>query len=302
MGQNTTPNDGDLEYPCDSLEILSCSLEVLICQTLQIAKRLPKDMYELNMYLHEISIAKWEAYLDIYTASIRSSSSDTPRSSGIGHASVAQQRKVCEEAQDHIQWNMRVEALNSIITDNDPMAKKFRMGNWKRLQRNFEAARKPIEIVRRHQSEITATSGSGRQEIREPSEDIVISGSGELNIRETTSKQEAEDAQQSLNRLAYLGGIFLPFSIVAAIFSMGQDFAAGMRLFYVYWVISLPLSLGVIATIYADSIRRLTPTQLDMRKHGDSDLEVNAFAGGRRVHGERPLGWLGAYATLLRYR
>ena len=247
------------------------------------------DMCELNMYLHEISIAKWEAYLDIYTASLRSSSSDTPRSSGIGHASVAQQRKVCEEAQNHIQWNMRVEALNSIITGNDPMAKKFRIGNWKRLQRNFEAARKPIEIVRRHQSEITATSGSG-----------------ELDIRKTTSKQEAEDAQQSLNKLAYLGGIFLPFSIVAAIFSMVQDFAAGMRLFYVYWVISLPLSLGVIATIYDDSIRRLTPAQLDMRKHGDGDLEVNAFAGGRRVRHrvrpEQPLGWLGAYATLLRYR
>ena len=181
-------------------------------QTLQIAKRLPKDMYELNMYLHEIFIAKWEAYLDIYTASLRSSSSDTPRSSGIGHASVAQQRKVCEEAQDHVQWNMRVGALNSIITDNDPRAKKFRIGNWKRLQRNFEAARKPVEVAHRDQSEITATSGSGREDIRETSDVIIRSGLGELDIRETTSKQEAEDAQQSLNRLAYLAGIFLPFS------------------------------------------------------------------------------------------
>ena len=209
---------------------------------------------------------------------------------------------MCEEAQDHIQWNMRVEALNCVITDNDPMGKKFRIGNWKRLQRNFEAAGKPIEIAHRDQSGITATSGSGREYIRETSEVLIRSGSGELDIRETTSKQEAEDAQQSLNRLAYLGGIFLPFSIVAAIFSTGQDFAAGMRLFYVYWVISLPLSLGVIATIYADSTRRLTPAQLDMRKHGDGDREVDAFADGRRVRHEQPLGWLGAYATLLRYR
>lgn len=278
-GQTTTPNGGDLRYPCGSLEILSCSLEVLICQTLQVAKKLPKDMYELNMYLHEISIAKWEAYLDIYTAFLRSRSSGTPRSSGIGRALVAQQRTVCEEAQDHIQRNMRVEALNSIITDKDPMAKKFRIDNWKRLQHNFDAANKPLEFANGDESSL-----------------------GGPDVREATSKQDAEDAQQSLNRLAYLGGIFLPFSIVAAIFSMGQDFAAGMRLFYVYWVISLPLSLGVIATIYADSIRRLTPTQLDMRKHGDGDLEFNAFADGRRVRHERPLGWLGAYAALLRYR
>ena len=188
MGQNTTPSDGDLEYPCDSRDLLSCSLEVLICQTLQVAKNLPKDMYELNMYLHEISIAKWEAYLDIYTAFLRKSSSGTPRSSGVGLALVAQQTKVCEKAQDHIQWNMRVEALNSIITDNDPMAKKFRIGNWKRLQRNFEAAREPIEVVHRDQSENTATSGSGREDIRETSEIIIRSGSGELDIRENTSK------------------------------------------------------------------------------------------------------------------
>ena len=281
MGQTTSPDGGELRYPCGSLEILSCSLEVLVCQTLQVAKKLPKDMHELNMYLHEISIAKWEAYFDIYTAFQRSFSSSIHKSSGIGCELVAQQRKVCEEAQDHIQWNMRVEALNSIITDQDPMGKKFRIDNWKRLQRNFDGARKPIEFANRGQSE---------------------SGSSGPDIREAMSTQEVEDAQQSLNRLAYLGGIFLPFSIVAAIFSMGQEFAAGMPLFYVYWVISLPLSLGVIATIYADTIRRLTPSQLHMQKNAETILYINEIDYGRRVGHERPLGWLGAYAALLRFR
>ena len=86
-------------------------------------------MYELNIYLHEIAVAKWEAYFDIYSASLRRFARDIPRSSGAGCELVAQQTKVCEEAQDHIQWNMRVEALNSILTDKDPMAKKFRIGN-----------------------------------------------------------------------------------------------------------------------------------------------------------------------------
>ena len=282
MGQTTTRDGGDFRYPCDSLEILSCSLEVLICRTLQVAKKLPKDMYELNMYLHEISIAKWEAYYDLYTAFLRRFSSDIYRSSDVGQALVAQQRKVCVEARDHIQWNMRVEALSSIITDKDPMAKTLRIDNWKRLQRNFDAAREPIEF--RDQSGL---------DIREAT-----------SSQEATSKQEAEDAQQSINRLAYLGGIFLPFSIVAAIFSMGQEFAAGMPLFYVYWVISLPLSLGVIATIYADSIRRLTPSQLHMQKKAEPMTRLShiAFHDDGGMDDERPLGWLGAYASLLRPR
>ena len=291
QGQPTTPDDGDVRYPCGSLEILSCSLEVLICQTLQVAKKPPKDMYELNTYLHEIAVAKWEAYFDLYSASLRRFAGDIPRSSSEGCNLVAQQKKVCEEAQEHIGWNMRVEALNSILTDKDPMAKKFRIDNWKRLQRSCDAAGKPIEF-----------------ENRDRSEDLIIPRP-QRNVQEATSKEEAEVAQQSLNRLAYLAGIFLPFSIVAAIFSMGQQFAAGMPLFYVYWVISLPLSLGVIATIYADNIRRLTPDQFK-KKHGENVSNFTPVydyygpgphSSGRPPSNERPLGWFKAYATILLY-
>lgn len=264
-------------------------------------------MYELNTYLHEIAVAKWEAYLDMYSAALRRLTRGMPRSSGTsldlvtlgsgaGRNLVTQHTKVCAEAQDHIEWNMRVEALNSIIKDKDPMTKNFRIDNWKRLQRNCDAAGKLIEFANRGQSESPVIPSS------------------HSNVQEATSKQEAKDAQQSLNRLAYLGGIFLPFSIVAAIFSMGQEFAAGMPLFYVYWVISLPLSLGVIVTIYADTIRRLTPNQLDMKKFGEIDAEIDAsvvasegsdtnnirYNVGSHTNDDRPLGWLGAYATVLR--
>ena len=249
-------------------------------------------MYELNTYLHEVAVAKWEAYFDLYSAFLRRFSKDIFRSSGVGRELVAQQTKVCEEAQDHIEWNMRVDVLNSILTDKDPMAKKFRIDNWKRLQRNCSTVGKPVEFANRDQSEPSVVPSS------------------QANVQEDISKQEADVAQQSVNRLAYLGGIFLPFSIVAAIFSMGQEFAAGMPLFYVYWVISLPLSLAVIATIYADTIRRLTPTQLgikmtrisEMAVGSDTDTNQNyaGFEAGSYTNDDRPLGWLGAYATVLR--
>ena len=271
-------------------------------------------MYELNKYLHEIAVAKWEAYLDIYSASLRRFTRGSPRSSfasrdivihdpsgagsdifiaatsGAGRDLASdlrtQHTKVYEEALDHIEWNMRVEALNSIIMDKDPMAKNFRIDNWKRLQQNCDAAGKRIESVIRGQSEPLVTLSS------------------QPNVEEAISKPEADDAKQSLNRLAYLGGIFLPFSIVAAIFSMGQQFAAGMPLFYVYWVISLPLSLGVIITIYADTIRRLTPSQLAMKKSAENDAFVHElsvdYRMGSHTNDDRPLGWLGAYATVFR--
>ena len=118
-----------------------------------------------------------------------------------------------------------MEALNSIIMDKDPMARNFRIDNWKKLQRNCDAAGKRIESANRGQSGSLATLSS------------------QPNVEEAISKQDTDDAKQSLNWLAYLGGTFLPFSIVAAISSRGQEFAAGMPLFYVYWVSILLYSL-----------------------------------------------------------
>ena len=39
-------------------------------------------MYELQKYFHEIAVAKWEAFLDIYSASLRRFARGSPRSSG----------------------------------------------------------------------------------------------------------------------------------------------------------------------------------------------------------------------------
>ena len=182
---------------------------------------------------------------------------------------------------------MRVESLNSIIMDKGPMTKNFRIHNWKRLQRNCDAVGKLIGSANRHQAESSVTPSS------------------QPDVQEAMSKQEAEDTQQSVNRLAYLAGIFLPFSIVAAIFSMGRQFAAGMPFFYVYWVISLPLSPGVIITIYADTIRRLTPNQLGMKKNERINTRVNLnyanYEAGSHTNDDRPLGWLRAYGTVLPY-
>ena len=245
------------------------------------------NIHQLNLVLHEIAIAKWEAFADMYSAYLRGSTRQLYKSSGDAGTLLAQQIKVRQEAHDHIIWNMRVEALNSTTRRTQAMADTSRIDNWTRLELNFNTAGQPVQFEDRDRSD-----RSGRSD-QQP-----------YIVQDANSKQDVEDAQQSLNRLAYLGGIFLPFSIIAAIFSMGQDFAAGMPRFYVFWAISLPLSLGVIATIYADTIRRLTPRQLaNKRKPIADDSEQNQGMQyfGEPPPDERPLGWLRAYATIFGY-
>lgn len=46
-----------------------------------------------------------------------------------------------------------------------------------------------------------------------------------------------------IRRLTYVALIFVPLSWVAAMFSMGNEFAPGQRLFWVYFTVSVPFCL-----------------------------------------------------------
>ncbi|KAB8273760.1 hypothetical protein BDV30DRAFT_238285 [Aspergillus minisclerotigenes] len=59
-----------------------------------------------------------------------------------------------------------------------------------------------------------------------------------VSVRESiTSNKQA----QQVGYLTSLATVFVPISFVAAIFSMGGDFAAGANYFWVYWVIAVPV-------------------------------------------------------------
>ena len=68
----------------------------------------------------------------------------------------------------------------------------------------------------------------------------LISGySQEASIQESkTSNYQA----RSVGRLTSLATILVPFSVTAALFSMGGDFQAGQSLFWVFWVIAIPIA------------------------------------------------------------
>lgn len=80
-----------------------------------------------------------------------------------------------------------------------------------------------------------------------------------LKIDDAVEEDDINDttAQRALDRITYLGGILLPMSIVASILSMNDDFAPGSDLFWIFWVVAVPLTLGTVGFIYADKLRRV---------------------------------------------
>lgn len=83
------------------------------------------------------------------------------------------------------------------------------------------------------------------------------------------------ETRQSINRVTYLGGVLLPFSIIAAIFSMGGNFQPGGDQFFIFWVIAIPVCMLTTVLIYADSIRRMTLEQF-AQQYGSAAVTAEA--------------------------
>ncbi|KAM0511558.1 hypothetical protein ACHAPE_009708 [Trichoderma viride] len=73
--------------------------------------------------------------------------------------------------------------------------------------------------------------------------------------------KEANRQTAAANRMARSSGqltkiatIIVPCTFVGSIFSMGGDFAAGESLFYVYWIISVPITVGLLSWILHEDI------------------------------------------------
>jgi hypothetical protein len=84
---------------------------------------------------------------------------------------------------------------------------------------------------------------------------------------QAVSLQESQysNAQaRSVGRLTALATVFVPVSIIAAIFSMGGSFAAGERRFWVFFVITIPIIL-IISTLLFTNV--FITTQEYVKEH-----------------------------------
>ncbi|KID74105.1 uncharacterized protein G6M90_00g033710 [Metarhizium brunneum] len=95
--------------------------------------------------------------------------------------------------------------------------------------------------------------------------------------------REVREDRRALDRLSYMGGVLLPFSIVAGMFSMAGQFAAGGGLFFVYWVLVVTGVLVATVLVYADSLRTKKVRREDRGRKRPSRL--GWLFGGRRREG-----------------
>lgn len=72
----------------------------------------------------------------------------------------------------------------------------------------------------------------------------------------TDNDQCSTGRNQALDRISYIGGILLPFSIVSGIFGMEEPFKPGEGMFYVFWAAAVPLTCITLLLIYADKLRQ----------------------------------------------
>ncbi|KAF6833139.1 cysteine protease domain-containing protein [Colletotrichum musicola] len=73
----------------------------------------------------------------------------------------------------------------------------------------------------------------------------------------TSWPDESEANQRALDRVTYLGGILLPFTVVSAILSMNDEYSPNAPRFWVFWVASIGAAILCLFIIYLDQLRCL---------------------------------------------
>ncbi|KAK3370833.1 hypothetical protein B0T24DRAFT_627165 [Lasiosphaeria ovina] len=82
----------------------------------------------------------------------------------------------------------------------------------------------------RHQAEVLSSSITGL---------AGISGNRHASVEQTLSRQEA----RSMKALTFVGLVFIPLGLVASLFGVPNPYGPGGEMFWVYFAVSLPLSL-----------------------------------------------------------
>jgi hypothetical protein len=104
--------------------------------------------------------------------------------------------------------------------------------------------------------------------------------------------KEANRQTAAANRMARSSGqltkiatIIVPCTFVGSIFSMGGDFAAGESLFYVYWIISVPITVGLLSWILHEDIADAVEKSRGWFTSKRTKLSEGSLSGGSLSEG-----------------
>ncbi|KAF4998705.1 hypothetical protein FGRMN_3031 [Fusarium graminum] len=85
----------------------------------------------------------------------------------------------------------------------------------------------------------------------------------------------ANRTARSSGQLTKIATVAVPFTVAASILSMNGDFAAGERLFFIYWCVALPLTFALLAWVMQDDLQGLKKRALGKRRNKGDDHDTD---------------------------
>lgn len=249
------------------------SFETLLVDSLrdECASPGPEDLVEL---IEEIAVRKWDEFFEALGLDLTAGEEERER----GTAALFTQMLGCLERNLGVSRLQMQQKIRRRSGDTLPgVASGAMMTEWEallsRLDRRAQLSRylKPVAAVpaRRPSADTEPYAGLGigislaagtrddGRGHRTRETGCPCSCNAGTAIATTTTKSAREESQRSLNRVAYLGGVLAPFSVVSGILAIEAPFGPGSPQFWIFWAVSVPLALVTLGAIYADSIRKV---------------------------------------------
>ncbi|KAI0799895.1 hypothetical protein GGR55DRAFT_471525 [Xylaria sp. FL0064] len=259
------------------------SLETMLYENLRGACSGHEDLLEL---LEELVIAKWYDFFEALSINLPVDSTET--------TALFSQALSCLERNMDVsrRWHgIRPRSIDTTLETQAPLDTRLQpaASEWEallsRLSRQAQllshltpAAAIPSKKPWAHTSGDAGfgISSAGCKCNCKPRKNNNSSGGGAnyYNSNGMPSSSTPDENQRALNRVAYLGGVLLPFSVVSGILAIEEPYGPGGPQFWIFWAVTVPLTLVTLGVIYADSIRKVQVW-----------VEVTASASGKSSSG-----------------
>ncbi|TGJ85392.1 hypothetical protein E0Z10_g3341 [Xylaria hypoxylon] len=255
------------------------SLETLLYDSLQDGCSGREDLTKL---LEELAIRKWDDFFEALSLSLTMGSAET--------TALFLQALSCLERNLDVSRRRHKMRQRSIDTRPDTYAlpdvkSQSSTTEWEAL---LSRLNRQVQVL----SHLTPVVSNAEMPVRRPSAGTnadagfgisSAGGHGEKhdwrsrnNYNTTTvTSSTLDENQRSLNRVAYLGGVLLPFSVVSGILSIEEPYGPSNSQFWIFWAVTAPLTLITLGVIYADSIRK-AQVWVEVAASGKSDSDTNS--------------------------
>ncbi|KAF2971504.1 hypothetical protein GQX73_g2095 [Xylaria multiplex] len=253
------------------------SLETMFCDDL------PEDYLDgedLAGFLEELAIRKWEDFFEVSSLELTTGLAET--SAFFSQALDCLERNLNVSRQRHKMIRRPIDAHPDIYSlphiESQPSTTQWEALLF-RLNRRVQLLSYLTPVVANTLTRRPSVEANMDAGFRVSS----VGGHGEKygyrsrNNYNTPTNSTLDENQRSLNRVAYIGGVLLPFSVVSGILAIEDPYGPSDSQFWIFWAVTIPLTLITLGVIYADSIRKVQ-VWVEVAASGKADSETSSNA------------------------